>query len=492
MDRLMLSAAHRSSGKTTLAIGLCAALVGRGRSVQTFKKGPDYIDPMWLARASGRDCFNLDPALMQGDEIARLFARRAAGSGLALVEGNLGLYDGLALDGSDSNAALARQLGLPVVLVIDARGTSRGVAPLLLGYQAFDRQVRIAGVILNHVGGARHEEKLRAAIEHYTDIEVIGAVQQDERVAILERELGLIPSNEARQVQAKIDAIGAAVASQVDLERLQAVAHDAGAIAEPAAPSTAAGAARAYDKGARLRVGIATDQAFGFYYADDLEALRAAGAELVPFDTLHDAGLPAVQAIFIGGGFPEHSAAELEANGAMRAQIRAAIEGGLPVYAECGGLMYLARSIHVGGRGYSMVGAIDADVLMHRRPIGKGYVELEPTGEAPWCPGGEGGTVRGHEFHYSSMHNVDPGMRYAYRVRRGYGVDGEHDGLLVHNVLASYSHLRSVGGCEWPRRFVEFARRVAAQAAQQRLQRPLRPAVLPPCMPGMAVQQGAW
>jgi len=452
--RLLLSAAHRSSGKTTIALGLAAALSQRGLTVQTFKKGPDYIDPMWLASASGRACYNLDPYLMSTGEVLATFERRATDCDLALVEGNLGLHDGLALDGSNSNAALAVRLDMPVILVLDTRGMTRGIAPLILGYQAFDRRVRIAGVILNRLGGARHETKLRAVIEHYTDIEVLGAVQENLDLAIDERHLGLIPSNEATHANALIWRIGAAVAAQVDLDRVLAVADCAplGQIdSPPEVPPWASGT--------RVRIGIARDRAFGFYYSDDLEALTAAGAELLPFDTLRDTRLPEIDALFIGGGFPETAAPHLEANSALRTQIRRAVEAGLPVYAECGGLMYLARSLTVAGRRHEMVGAIGADVVMHARPVGLGYVELEPTGLAPWsAASGANARIRAHEFHHSALENLDPQLQFAYRMVRGHGIDGRHDGVVRHNLLASYSHLRAVGDCHWAQRFVEFVK----------------------------------
>lgn len=454
--RLLVSAAHKSSGKTTIALGLAAALSQRGIAVQTFKKGPDYIDPMWLARASGRPCYNLDPYLTATDEMLASFARRSADCDLALVEGNKGLHDGLAVDGSNSNAAVAVGLDLPVVLVLDARGMTRGIAPLILGYQAFDRRVRIAGVILNRLGGARHEAKLRAVIEYYTDVKVLGALPESPQVAIDERHLGLIPSNEASQVEALIQRIGAAVAAQVDLDGVLAAARAAPLILGCSLPR-----APARGRGTGVRIGIARDRAFGFYYSDDLEALADAGAELVAFDTLHDGRLPQVDALFIGGGFPETSAPQLEANVALRAQIRGAVEAGLPVYAECGGLMYLARSLTVGGRCHQMVGAIGADVVMHARPVGRGYVELVPTGSAGWSVGATpGARILAHEFHYSSLENLDPDLQFAYCVTRGYGIDGRHDGVLRNNLIASYSHLRSVGDCDWTRRFVEFVKSI--------------------------------
>jgi cobyrinic acid a,c-diamide synthase len=451
-SRLLISAAHKSSGKTMVSIGLCAALSKRGHAVQPFKKGPDYIDPMWLSLASGRACRNLDLYLMEHDDITATFARHSAE--VNLVEGNKGLYDGLALDGSNSNAALAKLLGLPVFLVIDARGMTRGIAPLILGYQAFDRDINIAGVILNNLGGGRHEAKLRAVIEHYTDVPVVGAIHHDERLSIVERHLGLMPSNESCAATEKIKQIGDAIAEQVDLDKLLALSQNE--------PLNAPHLARVspLQCGDRVRVGIARDRAFGFYYADDLDALEAAGAKLVPFDTLNDARLPDIDALYIGGGFPETCAAELEANSSLRGEIKQAIENGMPAYAECGGLMYLSRSIEYQGHNYRMVGAIPGDVKMHDKPVGRGYVHLKEDGEHPWPrPNAPAKQIKAHEFHYSSLINLPPDTRFAYHVERGYGINGERDGLVLHNLLASYTHLRTIGNCYWATRFVAFIRR---------------------------------
>jgi len=437
-----------------VSIGLCSALSKRGHVVQPFKKGPDYIDPMWLSLASGngaagRACRNLDLYLMERDEILDTFARHSAE--VNLVEGNKGLYDGLALDGSNSNAALAKLLDLPVFLVIDARGMTRGVAPLILGYQAFDRDIDIAGVILNNLGGSRHEAKLRAVIEHYTDVPVVGAIHHDERLGIIERHLGLMPSNESHLAAAKIKQIGEAIAEQVDLDKLLALSQK-----EPLNVPRKAGVTR-LPCGEQVRIGIARDRAFGFYYADDLDALAAAGAELVPFDALRDTHLPEVDALYIGGGFPETCAAELEANSALRGQIRQAIEHGMPVYAECGGLMYLSRSIEYQGRAYQMVGAIPGDVKMHDKPVGRGYVHLREDEAHPWPrPNAPAKQIKAHEFHYSSLENLPPDTRFAYHVERGHGIDGKRDGLIIHNLLASYTHLRTIGSCYWATRFVAF------------------------------------
>ena len=392
-----------------------------------------------------------EPAELRGS-----FRRHAAASDLALVEGNKGLFDGLALDGSNSNAAVAKTLGLPVVLVIDARGLTRGIAPLILGYQAFDRDVNIAGIVLNQLGGSRHEAKLRQVIEHYTDVPVVGAVQRDPQLSIAERHLGLMPSNEADDAARRVEAMGRIIAGDaVDVDALLRIAAAVPPIAVPGDPIDAAPPSPAET----VRIGVAQDRAFGFYYADDLDALRAAGATLVRLDTLQDTQLPGIDGLFIGGGFPEMLAAELEANVTLRTRLKAAIDAGLPVYAECGGLMYLARSLTIGGRSFRMVGAIPGDVVMHERPVGRGYVELERTADFPWPAAGNAGVdVRAHEFHYSSLENLPADARYAYTVRRGHGIDGKRDGIVAGSVLGSYAHLRSAGGNDWADRFVAFVR----------------------------------
>lgn len=454
MNRLLISAAHKSSGKTTLSIGLCAAFRQQGSIVQPFKKGPDYIDPMWLGQAAGRPCHNLDFYTMAHEEILRTLHQQASGADLALIEGNKGLYDGLDIEGSNSNAALARLTSTPVILVIDVQGMTRGIAPLILGYQAFDPELHIAGVIFNQIRGDRHEAKLRAVVEHYTDVPVVGAVHHEARLAITERHLGLIPSNENREAVDKIDAIGQRIAEQVDLDRLRDIARLAPALTgdDTLTPTTA----RAPD----VRIGIARDEAFGFYYPGDLDALQAAGAELVPFDTLHDRQLPPVDGIFIGGGFPESRLAELAANLPLREAIHAAIEAGLPTYAECGGLMYLCRQISWQNETQPMVGVIQADVVMHPRPQGRGYVRLRETPDSPWPaddrPAGD--EFPAHEFHYSALENLAAPQRFAYDVLRGTGIDGKHDGLVYKNLLACYAHLRDTDYHHWARRFVDLIR----------------------------------
>jgi cobyrinic acid a,c-diamide synthase len=454
MNRLLISAAHKSSGKTTISIGLCRALTRQGKQVQAFKKGPDYIDPMWLGLATGRPCYNLDFYTMRHAEILARLQSGSADADLSLIEGNKGLYDGLDLEGSNSNAALARLSHTPVILVIDVQGMTRGIAPLVLGYQAFDPELNIAGIILNQVRGQRHESKLQAVLEHYTDVPVIGAVFHDPSMVIDERHLGLVPSNESREAEQRIDIIGQQVGTQVDLDTLQAIAN-----AAPPLPETSL-TAQATPASPDVTLAIARDGAFGFYYPDDLEALQAAGARLVPFSPLRDPGLPACDGLFLGGGFPETHIQALHANTTMRQSIREAIDRGLPTYAECGGLMYLARSLQWRDQRADMVGVVPGDIRMHKRPVGRGYVRLQETNCHPW-PMQQTDTATAfpaHEFHYSALENLPTGLEYAYQVHRGTGIDGTHDGLVIKNLLASYSHLRDTSYNHWAHRFVQFIR----------------------------------
>lgn len=455
MAHVYLSAAHKSSGKTVIATGLCAALRAMGNTVQPFKKGPDYIDPMWLSRAAGRPCRNLDFFTMAQAEIVAACHRYGSSANVSIIEGTKGLHDGVAVDGSDSNAALAKLIGSPVILVIDARGLTRGVAPLVDAQSRFDEDVRTAGVILNRVGGTRHESKLRAAIERYTDVPVLGAVSDDKALVIPEGHLGLLPANAHPKAERVVESVAEAVRTQVDLERVLRI------VGEACWPAANGDVQRPIDTGCTVRIGVARDAVFGFYYPEDLEGLQAAGAELHFFDTLIDESLPDVDALFIGGGFPERYMDALAANAPLLRALRRRIGAGMPVYAECGGLMYLSRSLEREGKRAAMVGVIEADAIMHEKPRGRGYVRLRETGKSPW-PLLDGDRkdriVCAHEFHYSDLINCAPDLDFAYEVVRGRGVDGKHDGLVVRNVLASFSHLRDVGANVWTRRFVAFVR----------------------------------
>lgn len=453
INRLLISAAHKSSGKTTLSVGLCAAFRTQGKIVQSFKKGPDYIDPMWLSRACGRDCHNLDFYTMQHDEILATLDKYSAASDISIIEGNKGLYDGLDIEGSNSNAALAQLTQSPVLLVINVQGVTRGIAPLILGYQNFEPDINIAGVILNQIRGSRHESKLRAVIDYYTDVPVVGAVYHNPDLQITERHLGLIPSNETQEADDKVAQIGQLIAEQVELDKIMQIATSASTLPdyqfkrEPLPkPITS------------VRIAIARDAAFGFYYPEDFEALETAGASLVFFDTLQDTDLPDCDALFIGGGFPEANMQALADNQSLREKIYNAIENGMPAYAECGGLMYLSRCIHWNEQRHDMVGVIPADTRMYKTPQGRGYIQLTETGHSLWPASAESSEpviIPGHEFHYSTLENADD-LKFAYRVVRGAGIDGENDGIVYKNLQANYAHLRDTSANHWAQRFVAF------------------------------------
>ncbi len=483
MSRIFISAAHKSSGKTTVSIGLCAAIKQRGKIVQSFKKGPDYIDPYWLSQATGRDCYNLDFYTMQRDEILSLMQNKSQGADISLIEGNKGLYDGLDLDGSNSNAALATLTKTPVILVLNARGMTRGIAPLILGYQAFDKNVLIKGVILNRLGGSRHESKLRNVIEHYTDVDVVGAIHNDKRFDIEERHLGLVPGHEDPFCTQKINLLADAVNDQVNLNAIMATANQAPPLPVANTNTSTHIEIQSTQQNKDIKLGLVRCSAFGFYYPDDLQALTAAGAEIIEIDPCHQTELPEIDALFIGGGFPETHMSELEANKNLRTSIKSAIDNGLPTYAECGGLMYLARSIQWTQKGHSktcqMIGIIDTDIIMEKTPQGRGYVQLQETKNSLW-PKPVSWTadkiIHAHEFHYSRFSNNDDNSRhnnigntkirkkakknvqFAFDVKRGTGINGKSDGYVYNNLLANYSHQRNTWSNPWAQRFMDFAR----------------------------------
>lgn len=466
MKGLVLAAPHGRSGKTTVAMGLCAAWRRRGLRVQPFKKGPDFIDPGWLTLAAGRPCRNLDLFLL-GEELTRLsFAQSCRGAEVALVEGAMGIFDGLDLAGSGSTAQLARALGLPVVLLLDVSRMTRTAAAIVKGLLGFEADLPLVGVILNRVGRPRQEELVRAAMEYHTGVPVLGAIPRWAGAAVPDRHLGLVPVAERVALQdpwaeQAVEEAARAVESGVELDRLLEVAGppsvDTRALPLSFLPPVPPSAPPAPPE-ERVPVGVAQDRAFHFYYPENLEALERAGAELVRIDCLRERELPPVAALYLGGGFPEVFAGELEANRSLRASLREAIRRGLPVYAECGGLMYLARALIWRGRSWEMVGALPFAVEMAPFPRGHGYVEAEVVAENPYFPAGQ--VVRGHEFHYSLPLEVPAGA-LVFRLRRGTGCGQGWDGLRWGNVFASYLHVHALACPGWAPALVGQARAYA-------------------------------
>ncbi len=510
IPRLVIGAPQGRSGKTTVTLGLCAALAARDLIVQPFKKGPDYIDPSWLSEAAGRPCRSLDPFFCGDDaRLAAAFLAGVAGADVAIVEGNHGLYDGIGHltpnaksppnwnrgfsrsvgqrerpaeasipdlqtedDAFGSTAAVARALAAPILLVVNTARMGRSVAALVHGYQTFEPDTPIAGVILNNVARGRHEAKLRAAVEHHCGIPVLGALPRDEALAIPDRHLGLVPRAEDEGLLPAIAACRAAAERHCDLDAILAIARNAGLLRTAySVPHPTQHATRNTQYAVRntqyaVRLAVFRDRAFTFYYPENLEALEAAGAELVFVDAFRDAALPPVDGLVIGGGFPEVFMDELSANAGLRASVRAAAEAGLPIYAECGGLMYLARRIIWGERVAEMAGVLPCDVEMTARPQGHGYIEAVVDAANPFFAVGT--VLRGHEFHNSRLINlvrgawcVENGATTAYRLTRGNGIGGGRDGLVYRNVLASYTHLHAAGAPGWAAGLVRCARELS-------------------------------
>ncbi|MDD1673959.1 MAG: Ni-sirohydrochlorin a,c-diamide synthase [Methanomicrobiales archaeon] len=453
MKALMIAGDRSGAGKTSISLGIASLLADHHR-VQTFKVGMDYIDPSYLAAASGRPCRNLDGFIMQGSEIRTIVDHAAQDADVLLVEGVRGLYEGAdALTDQGSSAEIAKLLHIPVVLVVNARSITRSAAALVKGFMAFDPEIAICGVILNNVYGTTHREKAKRAIEHYCGIPVLGAIPPDESMVLEMRHLGLVPYREGEMQTAfreTVDAIRKTIGNHLAVEEILSCAGEytpqdtEKSVLTPASDQDA-------------RIGVAFDEAFNFYYADLFDVLRGRGAEPVFFSPVHDR-LPDADGYILGGGYPELYARELEANTAARNGIKEESENRTPIYAECGGLIYLTGGIHLsaGWRGaekevsFSFCGAIPGVTRMPSKRVVK-YVEGFSCPESPL---GEG-SFRGHEFHYSDV-RLGPNTRFCYRLTRGGGIEGQKDGVLVNNTLASYTHLSPVPS--W-RMFDHFVRK---------------------------------
>ena len=461
---LLISAPQGHSGKTTVTVGLCYGLRQRGLSIQPFKKGPDYIDPSWLSLVTGRHCRNLDLFLIPKDKLINSFRRACHGADMAIIEGAMGLYDGMDSVDHGTTAEVARLLDAPVLLVVNTVRMTGSIAAMVSGYQHFQEDTRVAGVVLNYVSGSRHERKLREAVEQHCGIPVVGSIPKHDGLRIEERHLGLIPSLESNEAESSVERIGEKISSCFDLDRILAIPQSStwaqrfpkGEEGEDRFSSRTGDAKRTINgQVERVRVGVLRDQAFNFYYPENFEALEEAGAEVLSINSFKD-GLPRVDGLYIGGGFPEFFLEELERNRSLRKDIANAVEAGLPVYAECAGLMYLCRTISWKGRSYEMVGVIPSDVQLSKKPQGHGYIVADVVGENSFFPIGL--TLRGHEFHHSSLDNSED-LRFVYRIQRGQGMSGNKDGIVHKNVFASYVHLHALGTPEWAKGFVSLMRK---------------------------------
>ncbi len=449
MKAVVVAGVTSGVGKTTLATGLMGALVKRGLKVQPFKTGPDYIDPTYHTMVTGVCSRNLDTWLLSPDIIIELFNRAVGGKDIAVIEGVMGLYDGRSSTNEEgSTAELAKLLEAPVVLVVDSRKGARSLAAVVAGYRDFDPSLRLEGVILNGIGSDGHLSVCREAIEHYTGVPVLGYLPRNKELTLPERHLGLVPTVEGGVNEDTLERLVAQCETTLDIPRILRVSESADF------PKTAARLFPPAPVAAVARIAVARDKAFSFYYQDSLDLLEARGAEIVSFSPLEDSGLPPdIAGIYIGGGFPELYAADLAANTPMKEAIRLAAKRGMPLYAECGGLMYLGKSIgDFQGNEFTMVEAIPVTSQIKSPRLSLGYRTVQALRDGPLLRRGE--TVRGHEFHWSVLRNGSEGAN-AYRItERGDGIEG----FQKQNLLASYIHLHMGSLPGMASRFIENCR----------------------------------
>lgn len=457
IPRLVIGAPQGRSGKTTFTLGLLRAFARQGLSVQPFKKGPDYIDASWHTAAARCTCRNLDSFFMNNQELCKSISTQSSNKSITIIEGAMGLYDGLDMKGSSSTAEIAKVTRTPVLLVVDVTRMTRSVAAMVMGYQHFDTDVQIVGVVLNKVARPRHEKMARASIEEFCRIPVVGAIPKDKNLCIPDRHLGLVTYGEIDETERLLDYFADVICEHVDLKKVLSLAQKAPIL--PHITETIDLNALKFsikDKGITPRIGVIQDAAFSFYYPENIESLIDLGAEVVPINALMDSHLPQdIDALYIGGGFPEVFAPELETNKLLREEIRQLGEMGLPIYAECGGLMYLGRTIRVSSRDYEMVGLLPLDTQMETKPQGHGYTIMEANTDQSWFS--EGTIIKGHEFHNSRIINLPSDTKFGYNVKRGHGINGQNDGVLYKNVFAAYNHIHVLGSPEWAEGIVKLA-----------------------------------
>ena len=453
--RLVIAGIASGVGKTTAALAILAALRERGRQVQPFKAGPDFIDPSHHQAATSRPSRNLDGWMLGADRNRETFVRAAANADISIIEGMMGLFDGSSpVNDIGSTAELAKQLEAPVILVIDGSAMARSAAAMVAGYARFDPVVRVVGVLFNQVGSDGHYRLLKAAVEQETDVTALGYLRLDTALTIPDRHLGLVMATEQGDGEL-YHRLAKSALDTVDLDGIEALAHSSGTLPEVVSPPVSKSSGRT------IRVGVAQDQAFCFYYQDNLELLEAAGAEIVTFSPLNDQLLPNVEMLYLGGGYPELYGEMLAKNTTMRAAITRFADRGGVIYAECGGCMYLTESVcDFGGCSHDMVGIFPAETVMQKSGLTLGYRTVECSRGC--IIGDVGATARGHEFHYSALVPKGP-LMYACTMSDAEGLSQGQDGLMIGNVLALYTHLHFASQPEIAASLVESARRAASR-----------------------------
>ncbi len=458
LPRILIAALRGGSGKTVITVGIIAALAKQGKTIAPFKKGPDYIDAGWLALSAGRPCYNLDNFLISNQKILHSFLRHSQYTDISVIEGNRGLYDGIDTFGKTSTAELAKLLNTPVILCLDCTKSTRTLAAIVLGCLRFDPDVQLKGVILNHVAGLRHQKNIRQNIEYHCGIPVVGAVPKLKEQNFPERHMGLIPTPEHNRGIDSVKAIRDIVSNHIDLNAVLDIAQKACPleITEHLVGEGFPGDNIQTAKDSPT-IGVIRDSAFQFYYPDNIEALKAAGASVIFISPFEDNDFPEVDALYIGGGFPETHAEILAEKEDFRKRLKFLAESGLPVYAECGGLMYLGEELVLQDKSYPMAGVLPLKFGLCKKPQGHGYTVITVERKNPYYSVGT--ELKGHEFHYSSVLKCPKGKSdLVFSMKRGSGIRDHKDGFVYKNVLATYTHIHALGTPEWAQALVKIAR----------------------------------
>lgn len=453
--RIMIAGLKGSSAKTILSLAITVALKRRKHDVIPFKKGPDYIDAAWLGKAANTVCRHLDLYLMGETGVKTQFYKHIHNETIALVEGNRGLFDGVDIHGTYSTARIARLLKIPVILIVDCTKATNTVVTYIMGCKAFDPKVPVKGVILNRVAGERHARIISESIAHYTGIPVIGTIPNLD-LQMPERHLGLTTVGETGDFANRLEQLGDIAENYIDLPALLDIAGKAPVLPESIIKRRTGRSKRNRQK---ISVGIIRDEAFQFYYEENLEALENEGAAIVVFDALRGKTLKPVDLLYIAGGFPEVHAKTLSQNIRFRESVRTYAEQGMPVYGECGAVIYLGDNVRFNEKTYPMCGFFPLNFEFSKKPQGHGYTDVVTVKANPFFP--KGIALKGHEFHYSLPVNKDSfSGNTAFKVNKGYGLDGRRDGIFKKNVFATYTHLHAAGCPNWAKWLVERARKV--------------------------------
>jgi cobyrinic acid a,c-diamide synthase len=435
-----------------------AAWREKGLFIAPYKKGPDYIDAGWLSAAAGHLCYNLDPFLIGPDKILSSFSSHFGNADCAVIEGNRGLYDGMDSAGTYSTAELAKLLKSPVILILDCTKVTRTAGAMVLGIRKFDAKVDLKAVVLNQIAGARHENLIREVIERYCGVPVLGAIPKLGRDILSERHMGLTPFQEHPEVEKAISLASGTARKYIDLDRILEIARQAPALKIPGQRNSISSVRTPMVRGTgKAVIGIIRDSAFQFYYPENFEELEKRGATLLEVSALTADRLPEIDALYIGGGFPETNAIALAKNETFRESLKKAIEAGLPVYAECGGLMYLGKELLLDGKAYPMAGVFPLKFGLEKKPQAHGYTIVEVDRQNPFYAPGT--ILKGHEFHYSRVveSGRGEGISFSFRMIRGQGIEEKLDGICYKNTLATYTHLHAYGAPEWAEGLVRQA-----------------------------------